>query len=70
MAVVLQIMLRRSESNFRSATNPYIDAILVDETAATVEEMPGHLRKFGLIVKPSELSGGTVLGAQIGERQN
>lgn len=57
--VVVRIMMGRGESKIRSATKHYIDDILLDKSVATVKEVIGYLKKFGLIVKFPESLGGT-----------
>ena len=53
MSAVLKIVLKQEEK-IEKATNSYIDDILVDELVVQSEEVRCHLKKYGLIAKPSE----------------
>ena len=55
-----------------SATNPYVDDILVREDIANADEVKAHLEKHGLVCKAAErvADGARVLGLRVwGERQ-
>ncbi|KAK4294952.1 hypothetical protein Pmani_032459 [Petrolisthes manimaculis] len=72
--LVLKKVLSRvlsCDEKVNSATSPYLDDILVDESKVTAAEVESHLRRFGLLCKPPESvqAGARVLGIRVwGER--
>lgn len=59
------------DEKVNSATSPYLDDILVDESIVTAAEVESHLKRFGLLCKPPESvqAGARVLGIRVwGER--
>ena len=62
MTLVLRAVLSQDE-RIRSATDHYIDDIVVRESVVSAQELREHLRRFGFVTKePEGLDGGRVLG--------
>ena len=70
MAVILKRVLN-SDEIVKSATNPYVDDILVNVSKLPSQEVIRHLHQFGLKSKPPEkLDGGAALGLKLEKRSD
>ena len=65
MSKILKYVLSKNEI-IRSATNSYIDDILLDDNKVSANKLVDHLNKYGLVTKhPETIDGGAALGLRL-----